>query len=40
MVIYSLSWQNIDLIGIVSFFLEVIDPNLFGLVFATFVRIH
>ena len=31
-VFYGLSWQNIDLIGLVSFFLAVIDPNPFGLV--------
>ena len=29
-------WQNIDLIGIVSYFLPVIDPNSFGLVFALY----
>ena len=28
----GLLWQNIDLIGLVSFFLAVIDPNSFGLV--------
>ena len=28
----GLSWQNIDLIGLVSSFLKVIDPNSFGLV--------
>ena len=31
-VFYGLSWQNIDLIGLVSSFLAVIDPNIFGLV--------
>ena len=31
-IIYGLSWQNIDLIGHVSSFLAVIDPNSFGLV--------
>jgi len=28
---YGLLWQNIDLIELVSSFLEVIDPNSFGL---------
>ena len=32
MVLYGLLWQNIDLIGLVSSFLAVIDPNSFGLV--------
>ena len=32
MVLYGLSLQNIDLIGLVSSFLAVIDPNSFGLV--------
>ena len=31
-VFYGLSWQNIDLIGLVPSFLAVIDPNSFGLV--------
>ena len=31
-VFYGLSWQNIDLIGLVSSFLAVIDPNSFVLV--------
>ena len=31
-VFYGRSWQNIDLIGLVSSFLAVIDPNSFGLV--------
>ena len=31
-VFYGLLWQNIDLIGLVSSFLAVIDPNSFGLV--------
>ena len=31
-VFYSLSWQNVDLIGLVLSFLAVIDPNSFGLV--------
>ena len=26
-IVYGLLWQNIDLIGLVSFFLAVIDPN-------------
>ena len=30
--IYGLLWQNIDFIGLLSSFLAVIDPNLFGLV--------
>ena len=30
---YGLLWQNIDLIGLESSFLAVIDPNSFGLVF-------
>ena len=29
---YGVLWQNIDLIGCVSSFLAVIDPNSFGLV--------
>ena len=32
MATYGLLWQNIDLIGLVSSFLAVIDPNSFGLV--------
>ena len=32
MAIYGLLWQNIDLIGLESSFLEVTDPNSFGLV--------
>ena len=31
--VYGLLWENIDLIELVSFFLAVIDPNSFGLVF-------
>ena len=31
-VFYGLSWQNIDLSGLVLSFLAVIDPNSFGLV--------
>ena len=31
-VFYGRSWQNVDLIGLVSSFLAVIDPNSFGLV--------
>ena len=31
-VVYGLLWQNVDLIGLVSSFLAVIDPNSFGLV--------
>ena len=31
-VCYGLSWQNIYSIGLVSYFLAVIDPNAFGLV--------
>ena len=31
-VFYGHSWQNIDLIELVSSFLAVIDPNLFGLI--------
>ena len=31
-VFYGRSWQNIDLIGLISSFLAVIDPNSFGLV--------
>ena len=31
-VFYGLSMQNIELIGLVSSFLAVIDPNSFGLV--------
>ena len=34
-VLYGLSWQNIDLNGLVSSFLAVIDPNSFSLVFTT-----
>ena len=30
--LYGLSWQSIDLIGLASSFLAVIDPNSFGLV--------
>ena len=32
MVFHGLLWQNIDLIGLESSFLVVIDPNSFGLV--------
>ena len=31
---YGLLWQNIDLIGLLSSFLAVIDPNSFGLVYS------
>ena len=33
MAFYGLLSQNIDLIGLVLFFLAVIDPNSFGLAF-------
>ena len=33
MVVFGILWQNIDFIGLVSFFLSIIDPNSFGLVY-------